>query len=59
LPTIEDMEALRGALSDEPVSALSLCQMLAGTPPGHIMAGIAWLLKFGFAQVAHDCQPRP
>jgi glycosyltransferase involved in cell wall biosynthesis len=51
LPTMEDMETLRAALSDKPLSALSLCQMIPGTQPSHAMAGIAWLLKFGFARI--------
>lgn len=54
IPTIEDMEKLRGALSDEPVSALDLCQMLPATPAGQVMAGIAWLMKFGFAKIARE-----
>ena len=51
LPTLEEMETLRAALSDEPLSALSLCQMIPGKQAGQAMAGIAWLLKFGFARV--------
>ena len=56
LPAIEDMETLRAALSGEPLSALSLCQIIPGTQPGRAMAGIAWLLKFGFARIMQEAR---
>ncbi len=57
LPTVDSLETLRVALTNSPIAAGALCKLLPSTPPGHVMAGIAWLLKFGIAKVANETMP--